>query len=84
MKNSFMNALYQDGIGKTVTGWYMGSAFEGVITNVRCTYGNDLNVYVDLTSQIQVGNSSRNSLVLSGSELAEGHSSVTNNLHVYF
>lgn len=82
--NSFMNALYQDGVGKTVTGEYIGEKFIGTITDVRCTYGGGLNVYVDLETPIVIHRHARNSLVLDGAELFEGSSKVAYNLHVYF
>lgn len=82
--HSFLNALYQDGEGKTVTGVYMGEPFNGTITNVRCTYGGGLNVYVALENPIAVNKSQREGLVLDGAELAAGASNVAQNLHVYF
>jgi hypothetical protein len=82
--NSFMNALYQDGVGKTVTGNYFGAPFIGTISNVRSSYGNGLNVYVDLESPIVIHGREREALVLDGSELFEGFSPVAENLHVYF
>ena len=82
--NSFMNALYQDGTGKTVTGKYLGADFIGTITDVRCTFGNGLNVYVALETPIDIHGRERDGLVLDGAELFEGKSNVAENLHVYF
>jgi hypothetical protein len=82
--NSFLNALYQDGVGKTVTGEYIGEKFMGTITDVRCTFGGGLNVYVALEDPIVIHNDPRECLVLDGAELAAGSSKVAYNLHVYF
>lgn len=85
----FMNNLYQNGEGKTVTGRYRGEDFIGTITNVRCCYGGGLNVYVDLEQPIVIAGRERESLVLDGEELANGGGAdlpgrVAENLHVYF
>jgi len=48
MMNSFLNALYQDGVSSEISGYYAGQPFLGKISNVRCTYGGGLHVYVDL------------------------------------
>lgn len=81
---SFMNALYQDGEGKTVTGYYRNEPFMGKISDVRCTFGGGLNVYVDLDEAIMIAGHERTALVLDGKELYNGSSTVAQNLHVYF
>jgi len=82
--NSFLNQLYQNGEGCTVTGFYRDQPFEGTISNVRSTYGGGLNVYVELAQPIMIANHERDSLVLDGQELFDGTGPVTRNLHVYF
>lgn len=82
--NSFMNALYQNGKGCAVTGRYRNEPFAGKISNVRCTYGDGLNVYVDLDEPIVIAGHERTALVLDGKELFDGAGPVTENLHVYF
>jgi len=82
--NHFMNALYQNGDGCAVTGYYRDVPFVGKIANVRCTYGNGLNVYVDLDEPISIAGRDRHALVLDGKELFDGAGAVTKNLHVYF
>ncbi len=82
--NHFMNALYQNGDGCAVTGYYRDVPFAGKIVNVRCTYGDGLNVYVDLDDAIVIAGHARNALVLDGKELFDGAGAVTKNLHVYF
>jgi hypothetical protein len=80
----FMNALYADGVGKEISGFYLGNAFLGKIANVRCTYGGGLNVYVDLDEKIDLGGDDViDTLVIGGAEIYNGGSSVTSNLHVY-
>lgn len=80
----FMNSLYQNGEGKTVTGRYRGEDFLGIISLVRSTYGGGLNVYVELEQPIVISGRERESLVLNGEELANGSGTVASNLHVYF
>lgn len=82
--NHFMNALYQNGDGCAVTGYYRDVPFVGKIANVRCTYGDGLNVYVDLDEPISIAGRDRHALVLDGKELFDGAGAVTKNLHVYF
>ena len=74
--NSFMNALWSDGVGKWVTGKYCDNPFEAKIQNVRAKYGNDISVEVRTTDM--------NTYVINGSVLQNGSGGVYTNLHVYF
>lgn len=80
---SFMNALYQDGEGKDVTGVYCNQPFYGQIKSIHCASAGGLNVYVELDDPIVVANDLRTTLVLGGTELFEGNGTLTRNLHVY-
>ena len=79
----FMNALYAEGTGKEISGFYLDQPFLGKISNVRCTYGVDLNVYIDLDEAIDIDGDVRDSLVLSGSQIYNGSCCVARNLNVY-
>lgn len=74
--NSFMNALWSDGVGKWVTGKYCGIPFEAKIQNVRAKYGNDISVELRTTDQT--------AYLINGSDLQNGSGGVFTNLHVYF
>ncbi len=87
--NDFINEIYQNGEGKTVTGYYMNQPFIGQINMVRPTYGGDIKVYVALEQPIvfkDLGQSiTRETLIFSVQELFDGatYGSVSKNLHVY-
>lgn len=72
--NSFMNAVY-NAVGSAVTGYYYDTAFEGVITNTRVKYGNDISVTVE---------DGENIWIIDASELYAGAGGAYTNLHVYF
>ena len=80
---SFINSLYQDGVGKDVTGYYFEQPFYGKITSVRPIYGNDVRVYVALENTIYIKGDPRDTLALDGEDIFKGGRGLTSNLHVY-
>ena len=67
--HAFVNRLYSEGEGKSVSGVYRNSAFSGKIDSVRIGLGSIVHVYVQLDQPIQVGKDTRDRVVLEGEEL---------------
>ena len=80
---SYIEALYQDGVDKDVTGYYFEQPFKGKITSVRPVYGDNVRVYVALEHTIYIKGDPRDSLALDGADIFEGGRGLTRNLHVY-
>lgn len=83
MTNSFIDQLYQNGEGCSVTGRYDGVPFEGVISLVRSTYGGGLNVYIGIPGGIIIRGNQRDSIVVSAEEMLV-NGPLVSNVHVYF
>jgi hypothetical protein len=80
---SYIDSLYQDGVGKDVTGYYFEQPFMGQITSMRPLAGGGLRVYVKLESTIYIKGDPRDSLALDGEEIFNGGRGLTRNLHAY-
>jgi hypothetical protein len=78
----FMDNLW-NAEGCSVTGYDNGLPFIGKIARVRAKLGGDLSVLVELTEPC--GNAAVGEyLGFLGTELFNGHGSMSHNLHVYF
>jgi hypothetical protein len=80
--NDFMNSLWGSE-GSMITGKVDGIPFLGYVSNVRCKYGQDLQVTIsyDEDSVKDVGYCSD---IIDGSEIYNGGNYKFSNLHIYF
>lgn len=72
----FMNEIYQNGVGKEVSGVHNDTPFLGKIVSVRVKYGSDLSLAIETESG--------DTFLLNASALYNGSDTCNKNLHVYF